>query len=487
MPRFVRTSDVGDIQKEVLERQSELFEQNAQCVFGSLSDRLDGVAREFLDALIKPEKGDSLDCAVEKNRLVHEYCLANTWMCKPTSVCICSVHDCHCPVFPLQAILHPDSFAIELSPKEGCNAWWRQYVLATPPLYPAAKRVKSCSAAFEDADDSNPQPRPLSLTFGGITCVDYCSVGKQKRLGGPHEKDHAIYMQSLKVGHQNDLIDVSITEHSSRYPGSERQGEALDGCCRVISIKGSAVRIGFPNIRTRSFGAIFNLSTMVWLGPDSDESIENEFYELFGRPCDLDGSVYMQASDIEVQGYCQELASTRKNILPDDWRTNSLLSILPKLGPVGYVHRYAEHEQIYKKQASDNYFADLEHHPGKGVTHGRLMPTMLTHGFDWWFQPDTAKQRPVTPRELYAASGFDVYNELCADRPQSEAFDLMRDLKSDSLKLLVGNGLHLPTAALWIMYVLANVLPRSDFFSINEVVVVIEDSDEDEGLEVINF
>ena len=105
------------------------------------------------------------------------------------------------------------------------------------------------------------------------------------------------------------------------------------------------------------------------------------------------------------------------------------------------------------------FFADLEQNVAVGrSTPGAVLPAHLTHGVFWAWLHD-GSERPVLPLESLYAHGLHVYptsHFRCTILPK------LLTLKPGQLKLLCGNGYHLPTMASWQLYILSHSLHKKD-------------------------
>ena len=250
---------------------------------------------------------------------------------------------------------------------------------------------------------------------------------------------------------------------------------------RLVSVKSSPTLPGHPVNRYRTYGALSG-GRWVWIGPQSDEDIQRHFNTLFGRRMVLNGDVYLQASEGDVNRFAQSMADHRRRKLPVDWETLPMDSYLHELAPVGVVARKSVYDQLWESgEYAGTLLADLEHHKGCGPAHGLVMPALDTHPLVWSY----GKQRLATPHELFSAQGLDVYPGLSGQRGVSPLKGLVHSMSTQSANKLLGNTMHIPMYALWVFYVLANIMPADDM-SVHAAPAELPADDDDDGGDAVD-
>lgn len=88
--RFLRSSDIGAVQRYCLQLQNETFDNGASCIFGNILDRLSPEVRRWVEAA-KPSRGGTSEQGVAANTAIHEFLQKNrgTAFAKDTNCLTC--------------------------------------------------------------------------------------------------------------------------------------------------------------------------------------------------------------------------------------------------------------------------------------------------------------------------------------------------------------------------------------------------------------
>ena len=255
---------------------------------------------------------------------------------------------------------------------------------------------------------------------------------------------------------EHKLEHIYFTESSDRYPVEKKQQEVLSSKYEVVWAKCSPMDLGFPARRRRTFAAGINREKYVWVGPESAEGVQERWAAMFSQTPQLSGDAYFVASAGEIEEWVQRTADTRKFSLPENWRDLPMSQYLPALLPAGAVARHIDHMRCAQQQGKQTYLCDLDHHVGFGPASGECVPCLDSHPTIY----SRAEQRILIPAELAAVMGFDVQEALMGGRPRSATGDALLSLADRDAKAIIGNGMHIPTFASWIFFILSDCVPR---------------------------
>jgi len=219
----------------------------------------------------------------------------------------------------------------------------------------------------------------------------------------------------------------------------------------------------------------------VWLGPKSDEKVQEDFMSFFRRTRLLDGDVYMQASHDEIVAYIKQKAHMRNKHLDPLYDDEEMVSILPFLLPPDAQRRFGEHKTAYEAFAAENpgkpYFSDLDHNVGMGPMSGSIFPTADTHPEIFSF----GHGRLACPGEVLSSQGVDVYPALSGGRSQSKVASSILKLPAKEIMHLAGNAVHIPTCTAWMLYVLTHLRRVEDMYKPSHMITIADlEVDEDE-------
>ena len=75
---------------------------------------------------------------------------------------------------------------------------------------------------------------------------------------------------------------------------------------------------------------------------------------------------------------------------------------------------------------------------------------------------------------------MDVFPELSGGRPLSGLLPALSQLPLKKQLMMIGNGVHVPMLAAWILYVIGNACPRGHFFALPKQPSVLHAGDIDD-------
>ena len=124
----------------------------------------------------------------------------------------------------------------------------------------------------------------------------------------------------------------------------------------------------------------------------------------------------------------------------------------------GFINRLEEHlaEKDSRSSLSGNFLANIAQRPAFS-TPGPLFPPLDTHSMVY----SSVHQRIAHPSEFAFAQGLDSLAHVSGGRRVSDVWNVISSLTiSQQLKML-GNGIHIPTLSVWMLFVLAHIRPIS--------------------------
>ena len=128
----------------------------------------------------------------------------------------------------------------------------------------------------------------------------------------------------------------------------------------------------------------------------------------------------------------------------------------------GMCNRLQQHGKTMpeKETLAGMMMADLEQNPGFGASSGPLWPVQLTHGQVVCMhrqQDGSMDWRLATPLEHFTSQGFHVLPPVQQDFKADAMVEALKGMSPSKLKMLAGNGQHLPVMSAWIFYILSNI------------------------------
>jgi hypothetical protein len=442
---FVRSSDWGKQQSQALCELSTLTDHGSSCVFGDIKDRLTVQSKLWVESA-SPTKAMSQSSAQEANSsILHFLRTFKDSNYKVSSTAPCLQHCVECPVHALHALRQQRKAAT--AEASSSSQFRRRYKNTGAPWWTLP--LPGCDAG-----------EPLSFGISGLVCTDYCALGQQRRGCGLTEPNHHVWEVERTFTAEADLEDLYFSENSDRYPVEEKQKQPLQETHHVVSVRISPRDLGFPMRRRRLFTAGLCKRKWIWTGPSTCEQVETEFFKLFGSTCELTGDVYYAAASEEIEQMVVQMSTKRRKTLPEGWRDMQMSEYMHLISsPSGMVRKGQYENLLHVKQSlGGSFLADLDHNIGFGPTAGPDMPSLDTHPtiFSW------LRGRLATPMELLAAQGVDMYPELSGGRLVSPLRTIFKKYSSNQVRFMAGNSMHIPTHAVWMLYVISHMVKRSD-------------------------
>ena len=524
--KVVRACDWGPLQQHVLKTKSILSDGGEMCVLADLNDRMPKYAKDRCTKLA-PTKDTSIEVALSKNAEIRAFLHDSRGdIFKPNASSMCLTHKCMCPVHPLWAIRQQDVRAVEeglavkvvdygdeLPQRKSRKQqqyprlyekafddvppmpWWKKLPGNAGCDEQAAKKQRTadrsaCSMLFEgecDEEDGEAE-EPLSYSVAGLVCTDWTGLGSQRREAGVTERHHFVWSEERHMLAEHLLEDLYFVENSERYPIHQKQVEEFKLSHTVVYVRASPGKVLHPVHRPRYLAAGLNNKTCVWVGPDPGDAsaIQADFERLFGRTLKDTGDAYFVASKREVTGMVRDMALDQKNMLPAEFPNKPMAELLHLIAPVGVSQRLAEWNDVVEAKlrsvAKENwadgeaFLADLDHHPHTRSQGGKTVPPLPTHSRLWSWR----HARLMTGMEALLSQGVDVYESMSGFRGLSPLTKIFRSLPPSDQKFLAGNAMHIPTMAMFMMYIFGNTVRRSDYCRMDLQLPVVSEDEEEE-------
>ena len=215
--------------------------------------------------------------------------------------------------------------------------------------------------------------------------------------------------------------------------------------------------IGFPNMRVRTYGVGINNSSLIWVGPCSNDEIKKDFFSFFRRTVMLDGDSYVGLDSAAHAEQLREHMAQLRGV----YQAGSLLPFEALLCP-GYRETWGVLVEMLnsctKVGISGCLVGDLSQSPSR-LRAGHWLPafqrgTMLA---------SVSKQHLFTPWECSFAMGWPMFefpesplsSKLASTVPQC-----LRGMGIVESKRLLGNGMMLAQVTAWSVYILSHVVRR---------------------------
>eukprot|EP00972_Heterocapsa_arctica_P106672 15711968-Heterocapsa_arctica.AAC.1 len=285
-------------------------------------------------------------------------------------------------------------------------------------------------------DDAAKPVRPLRVNSAGNTCKGWSAVGAQGRFADPSERAHSIWSAERMSRAERRVEDIFFEECTVLYPVDEKLRQPLRETHHVISIQTGPEVMGFPAARPRSFAEGLAKWSMIWLGPETLEGIQQDFDKIFHTTMELTGDIFFLEEAGAAHDYMVALVQKRgihstvaSKLEPWD-RLRAAV-------PAGAGVRLDAYSKLREERQGVGgcFIADVQQWPGvRYGSGGPIWPCMLTHGclVSWHHQ------RVATGMEHMAAQGLHVFDTSTGFR--SPLCPVLEKMTCAHLKKLSGNG-----------------------------------------------
>jgi hypothetical protein len=201
------------------------------------------------------------------------------------------------------------------------------------------------------------------------------------------------------------------------------------------------------------------LSVWLYIGPPQPELLAF-ILGMFGKAVQLEGDDFVGLSSEQDQlQQRKELASQRcKHASDDKLLEMDICDSLPS-GQRGFWHQY-ERLREERQGARGSFTADCSQYQTLQPRCGAWLPSVATSSE----LRSLSKKAAFTPQELDFSMGYPSIEGLEGCRAYSSCMSReMYKRAWNSFKRVLGNGVHLPCQAIWMLTILAHMVRRDDF------------------------
>lgn len=303
----------------------------------------------------------------------------------------------------------------------------------------------------------------LHIAWASSCCQPWSTMG---RHGGMSDR-RSIPLLVWQEERRQRREEVMLFENSACFP-LHRFIDDLPQGYRCFSMRSNPEDYGWPVTRPRLLCFAFDTSTYAWCGP-SEKDFPGEVLERFGKTVASDGDIFCAGSAPDYEAFERGLSAS-KGI----YKANSSVTVpIRELLPPAARNFFDGYKEIFEKGGQQEaLIADLNQNPLKRKIAGKSMPSLTTRTLRYSFK----RQRLIMPEELWAAHGWPSVGEFVGKL--SMPFSLRGKSHAASLKLL-GNGVHVPSVAIFTWFCLSNLLLKS----VVEPLAAVPASDEEPATE----
>ena len=309
---------------------------------------------------------------------------------------------------------------------------------------------------------------PLLANIAGTSCTPWSPQGS--RLGLAHEAMEPFYIWHSERSVR--LEDVIGHENSPFFP-TRIFVEQLSSTHKVVTLICGPDALGYPLRRRRQLSIGLRKSSLVWVGPNSQEEITKQFWGLFCRQVVLDGDAYLCENAVARRNYINQWAKARKLFVNKDTDIDSFDICSLLRGFMLQSHQGYQKMFMAGPRFSNCFIADLSQNPQSHNINSSFMPTQITHSTLYSF----SRQCIFTPSELMFAHGWPCIKDVC-DQYDSMPFKLDQ-LSARQQVHLSGNAMHLPMLAMFYLFVLSNCIRRDSMDVFDKWHLVAQESESD--------
>ena len=273
---FTKSCDSDAQCQKVLLHMSAVLDGGASCVFTDIRQQVVEDAQNWCTAMTPGQEDDGLYAREQvegRYKEIQEYLLSNSsWvvdqdLSSPESCCPCSP-------FPL----------------------WCSCALPCPALQDHKSHclVHNKPCVVNKPRDALPLPGALVIANAGNCCQGWSQEGKRAR--GAHHSQLALatwvcQRHALAQTQQEDMFFQECTPLFDADTFLVNPLKETHHCVRVVA---GPKLLGWPTARDRLLSAGLSLKSLQWVGPETQEGIQEEFDLMFARCPRLNGSVFLQ-------------------------------------------------------------------------------------------------------------------------------------------------------------------------------------------------
>ena len=225
-------------------------------------------------------------------------------------------------------------------------------------------------------------PAALVVNSAGTCCQAWSPEGGRSRHA--HDSMHplAIWLTQRRELAQQQQESMFFQENAPSFDVRKCIVKPLEDTHDVLYVHTGPRTFGWPANRHRLLTAGLSRQELVWVGPDTQEGIQQQFDSMFSRRCLLTGSIFFQASQDDIASWAQELADKRFRGNSQPLPTSGRGMLTACLSP-GQLQRLEAYKKVYLQRCAldGTMLADLDHWPDSpGPAAGPNFPTLLRHG-----------------------------------------------------------------------------------------------------------
>ena len=125
---------------------------------------------------------------------------------------------------------------------------------------------QSCPVSWQHDSDVPVSQRPIVASMGGPMCVPFTQHGLKRGFADPNTESYHIWSLQQRY----DEFDIIQLENDCHFPKQQFANQMPH--CKTVAIDSSVTDLGVPVQRRRLLATALNSSTLVWVGPDTDEA-----------------------------------------------------------------------------------------------------------------------------------------------------------------------------------------------------------------------
>ncbi|CAE7268103.1 unnamed protein product [Symbiodinium sp. CCMP2592] len=368
--KLSRTCDIDPVAQKVLCHLSDRLDGGESCVFDDIHKQLVPLAQSWIsqcdlgDATVRPQAFAEIQTWLQEN---------GSWAVSQDHMTHFVKHNCNCIVHKKR----PQAGGLSVNAAGNCCQAW------------SIEGKRACHAHASQ-----------------LTLLIWTALRRQLASRG----EESLFFQECTPGF--DVEGLLSRPLSSSH--------------KVIHVTTGPKLLGWPANRDRRLSAGLSLQELVWLGPCSNDEIQQDFEALFGRSCCLTGRVFFQASEDDMT---QWIAAKMRKM-------GRVARNVPVSGPGMFqqvltpyqLQRLQEYSRLQPERASlhdGTFIADLDHWPSsQGTDFVKTLPDRLFHalGSNDFADPSPSEEAESGEADVKAAmeEAFKDDNDMQGLLPKTE-------------------------------------------------------------------
>ena len=421
---FLRVSDHGRLQQQVLGHLNALYDGGRGHVLGDYMERLTPAAIQFVNAAT-PEQDAPRAVKEQAHLEITQWLMDNRkWIFAGKAPCAAHGGN-ECPVHPR----FPSAMGADGDP--------------------------SSQSESESDDSEDYQRRKLYINTSGMSCTDWSTAGSRGGYSGSTEIANGIFVAERRRFAELGIEDLFFGECVPPFPVVSKVVQPLEQTHHVLWLITGPENFGWPCRRPRMFCAGLVKGRLEWMG---DHDYRAAFMKKFYRMCQLSGDALFTDSASAQKEMLHRMARIQGHVFSSDEPVSDVKKWLPHLVAPSFYNIYQEHvaNAPLKQSLGGVYIGDIEQRPEMGLSvPGPYFPAQLTHGTVALLHGD--RVRLATGKDHLAAMGWHLTEGSTMDHAFSPLLPALHGRIDTQLKFLAGNAIHLCPLTAWMQYILANV------------------------------